>query len=257
MNLPSDAPRPLPFQAAEPASPSGALPPGIEAVVLSMSDVLLDTTGWRRWLANLFHELGMQLSFTELSQLWSRYQSQVWAGQVPLFEALREFLLSFGLELGEVLELEAAVRGQKADWESHVQLYPGVRATLHRLHAAGFPLAVLANTDRRQDSLLEVFARLEVAELFGAVVSSCDLRRAMPAAEPFHAVLTSLRVMPTRAVFVDTAPAHLAAARRLGIATVALKCHQPGVADARIEQLSQLADLLLDDEHRQRLAAAG
>jgi HAD superfamily hydrolase (TIGR01509 family) len=103
----------------------------------------------------------------------------------------------------------------------HVRVFPGLRATLERLQAAGLRIAIF--TGSRGES----FAQLEAArllELFEVVLTGADVADAKPHPAGLLRCLEALGVAPGEGAYVgdavpDVGAAHAAGARAIGVLT--------------------------------------
>ncbi|MDH4743648.1 beta-phosphoglucomutase [Sphingomonas sp. CBMAI 2297] len=97
-------------------------------------------------------------------------------------------------------------------------LFPGARAALAQCRAAGLGIA-LASASRNAPLLI---ARMEVAELFDAVIDPASLAAGKPAPDIFLAAARALAVAPAEMLGVEDAPAgvvaiHAAGMKALGV----------------------------------------
>jgi beta-phosphoglucomutase len=97
---------------------------------------------------------------------------------------------------------------------------PGAAALIDDLVAAGFRLAVGSSGPPQNVAL--VLDRLDRAGAFDARVTGDDVTRGKPDPQVFTLAAERLDVPPTRCVVIEDAPAGVEAARRAGMAAVAL-----------------------------------
>jgi phosphoglycolate phosphatase len=157
-----------------------------------------------------------------------------------LTEALRAAMLErFFHHYGELEESD----------ESAAQPYPGVSDTLHRLHAAGMPIAVVTNKHWRFATGL--LHRLGLMEWVNLVIGGDTCERRKPDPQPLLFACESLSIAPAEALMVGDSINDVKAARAAGIPIVcvpygynegqdprSLEC------DAMIETLADLPGLL-------------
>ncbi len=108
---------------------------------------------------------------------------------------------------------------QFANHDAMTHAYPGTVETVHALHAAGYPLAVVT-------SKLEVGARrslkfVGIEECFSAVVGIDHTERHKPEPEPVWHALSLLGVPAERAVFIGDSTHDMHAGRAAGVVTAA------------------------------------
>jgi beta-phosphoglucomutase len=126
----------------------------------------------------------------------------------------------------------------------HVSLLPGVRTWLERLEQQGYRQAIASSAPRAN---IEVLLRvLDIGPYFQATVSADDVARGKPDPALFLKAAVALGVSPACCVVVEDAVAGVEAARRAGMACLAVATTQPAEqlsdADLVVERLTDLAD---------------
>jgi len=115
---------------------------------------------------------------------------------------------------------------------------------LRRLHTRGIPQAVVSSAPRA--NITTVLEALRVADLFQALVSGEAVRQGKPHPESFLLAARRLGLPPQRCLVVEDAPAGVEAARRAGMACLALTTSHPPedllAADWVVESLADLPD---------------
>jgi HAD superfamily hydrolase (TIGR01509 family) len=120
---------------------------------------------------------------------------------------------------------------------------PGVPDVLHRLRAAGYPLALASSAEVR---VIEAnLAALDLHALFQAVVSGTQVARGKPAPDVFLAAAERLGVPPHGCVVIEDSRNGLLAAKAAGMTCVVVPCahtlHQDfREADHRLAALPEL-----------------
>jgi phosphoglycolate phosphatase-like HAD superfamily hydrolase len=129
---------------------------GIDAIVFEPAGVLYDSTLWWRWLLSLLTRLNPTCPVEHFERLWQReYLPAVQQGRRELAEAFEACLAASGYARCQIEELTAAAMVRRRELELEVHPLPGVAATLTRLRAAGFRLALTCDsTSRRTNWLL-------------------------------------------------------------------------------------------------------
>src|SRR3569623_457068 len=141
-----------------------------------MGDVLYDATLWRRWLLRLLQRMGLHTQYRTFFKIWDvEFLNEVHCGRREYSEAFQAFLLSAGLSRGLIDEVEAASQARKRELEDKVRPFPGVRATLDRLHGAGIVLGVLSDSESTAEALQARLVGLGIGRYFSAIVSSIVL----------------------------------------------------------------------------------
>lgn len=229
--------------------------PSVCGLVFDIAGVLYDTTVWRRWLVQVLARMGHPVEYTQFYRDWDvQFQGDIYRGHREHGEAFAAFLRASGLTRGQIDEIEAASAAQRRDLEATVRPAPGVRPTLSRLQAAGFAVAVLANSEHPAARLRERLGRLGLGCHITAVVSSIDLERARPDPACYEAVLAAMRLRARDVAFLGCDAAELNAAARAGMPTIGFNDQPRAVADRHIERFPELLRVLGADD---ALAAAG
>jgi beta-phosphoglucomutase len=120
----------------------------------------------------------------------------------------------------------------------HFPEMPGVSDLLRRLHEAGFALAI--GSSGPPENVQVVRQYLGAGDLFQASVNGMDVTHGKPQPDIFLAAAHKLNLPPDRCAVVEDAPVGVEAARRAGMAVVAITGTAPR------EKLSA-ADLVIDD----------
>lgn len=151
----------------------------------------------------------------------------------------------------ELERLVARKRRHFAELSQSMDLYPGVAATLRRLHAR-FALAIASGAAR--DEIEVVLRRADVRSLFGAVVAAEDVAAGKPAPDPFLRALDELnrpRPRPLAAaecVVVEDSPAGIAAAQAAGMRCIAVTTsHERAAVAAADAVIAGVAHLRAED----------
>lgn len=103
-----------------------------------------------------------------------------------------------------------------------LQPTPGARALVQRLHDDSLALAVATSAQR--DDLDTLLQAAGVADLLPLRISADDVDASKPDAGPIAAALQRLRVGPEEGVLLGDTPYDIAAGRKAGVATIALRC---------------------------------
>ncbi len=232
------------------------LPGGVRGVLFDLGNVLYDDTMWRRWMLRLLQHLGLQTHYRGFCRVWDReHLDAVYRGRRSFAEAFETFLLSIGLSRGQIEEVQAACRARRRELEASARPLPGVRSTLARLVDGGWTLGVLCNSEHPASHLRDHLMRCGMGPWFPSVISSFDLRAAMPDAECYAAALAAMNLAPAEVAFVGHDSAELAGAMAAGIATVAFNFDPDARADCYLNRFEDLLEVLAWPDAP--LAAAG
>jgi len=223
------------------AEPPVIAPPLGKALLFELSDVLYESSVWRRWLLRLLARMGLSTNYQAFFDCWDTYYvPDINTGQRTLRESLAAMLLECGLAPALVEEIVSAALAQYKALDAEPRLLPGVAATLSQLARRGLALAISADTDQTADAVRDKLKKLGVAGQFRHVTSSRDLNSAKPAPVCYLAAVMALGLTPETVLFVGCRPAHLAGASAVGLATAAIG-NAP--ADHRLDRFDQLLDL--------------
>ena len=151
---------------------------------------------------------------------WNEAYEKRWAavqvGRVSKAEAFAETLRDCGAQPGADLVRSLVDLDRTLQFAS-ARLYDDAIPFLHGLRSAGIKVAIVSNCGEHTRPLL---TELGVIALADAVVLSCEVGAAKPAAEIFLRALDQLRVAATAAVFVDDQAAFCAGGASLGLTAI-------------------------------------
>ena len=161
-------------------------------------------------------------------------------------EILRGYFPSYSPEeLARVGEAkEVAYRGLIRS--RGIELLPGVRRWLDKLHREGWLQAVASSAPRA--NLEVIIDVLGLEGYFAAVTSAEDVTVGKPDPQVFLAAAARLGVAPATCVVVEDAHAGTEAARRAGMRSIGvLSSHEGLHADLVVRTLEELPDTAFDD----------
>jgi putative hydrolase of the HAD superfamily len=136
-------------------------------------------------------------------------------GRLSMAEGYLRILQACGGEPRPELARALADRGMELVLENG-RLFADVLPFMAGLRARGIKIAIVSNCDEQARGLL---GWLGVTPLADALVLSCEVGAAKPAARIFERALEVLGVSAQAALFVDDNPDYCAAAAALGIRT--------------------------------------
>lgn len=216
----------------------------ISAVVFDMAGVLYEGTICQRWLWQLLLRLGVQVEYAQFCDTWEHdYLDAVNRGARSYEDAQHSFLLGFGLTPAQVEEVQAASHMRRSEVDLGVRPLPGVAATLAKLAAGGFKLAVLTNSWCSSPALRQMLNQLGLGTFISAVLSSCDLQATTPAAECYEAGLKLLGTPASQTLYVGNEARSLAGARAVGMHTAAFNFAAGAAADHYLHRFDDLVEL--------------
>lgn len=137
---------------------------------------------------------------------------------------------------------------------SGVHVLPGARELLSALRAAGIPRSIGSSTPRSNlDAILPLTG---LADFFDAIACGDDVTHGKPAPDIFLLAAQKLHMTPADCLVIEDAHFGLEAARRAGMATLAVATTNPladlQYADAAVESLASVTlDFLLSIKNSQ------
>ena len=137
-------------------------------------------------------------------------------GRMSKTEAFGQILQAAGQPTDPGL-VDEMVRRDRELLLANARLYDDVIPFLEKLRARGIKSAVVSNCTENTRPLL---VSLGVDTLADALILSCEVGAAKPAAEIFRSALGRLGVSAEAAVFVDDQPGYCAGSVAVGISTV-------------------------------------
>jgi HAD superfamily hydrolase (TIGR01509 family) len=232
---------------------------GIDAIVFEPAGVLYDSTLWWRWLLSLLTRLNPTCPVEHFERLWQReYLPAVQQGRRELAEAFEACLAASGYARCQIEELTAAAMVRRRELELEVHPLPGVAATLTRLRAAGFRLALTCDSTSPPDELASRLARYHLEGSFEFVLCSIELGHTKPGVLAYQAIQQRLNLAVERLLFVGCRANDLDGAAACGWPTVMVgPGNAPGPWPRPHAHLPRLADLLREVRPTRPTAAVG
>jgi HAD superfamily hydrolase (TIGR01509 family) len=132
--------------------------------------------------------------------------------------------------------IESLKQAARREWPGilgeHGSVFPGLRATLERLRAAGARLGIVTGARR---GTFEPLRREGLMGFFEAVLTRADVERAKPDPEGLLKCAAALGIEPGEAVYVGDTPLDVQAARAAGMGAIAVLS---GAGDSALLSLS-------------------
>jgi HAD superfamily hydrolase (TIGR01509 family) len=201
----------------------------IEAVVFDMDGVLVDSEPLHVEAARrLLAAYGVTYSEAENSEFTGFTDAEVFAilkRRHGLASTIDELTRRFADGLIAILERQAVP-------------LPGVPGALVSLRQAGYRLALASSS--APEIIATTLRKLRITEHFPIVVSSVEVGRGKPAPDVFLAAASRLGLPPSRCLVVEDSRNGVLAAKRAGMACVAVPC-----AATRRQDFTE-ADVVLD-----------
>jgi beta-phosphoglucomutase len=201
------------------------------AVLWDMDGTLLDSgpqhwETWRDALAAEGFELTPELFAASFGQRNDTILRGYFGADLPMSEIER---------IGNAKE----ERYREMVRSGEIELLPGVRGWLERLHADGWQQAIASSAPFLNiQALLDT---LDIAQYFEAITSAEDVQRGKPDPQVFLVAAAKLGVPPELCIVVEDAPAGVEGACRAGMRSIGVLTTQPALdADLVVERLDQL-----------------
>lgn len=132
----------------------------------------------------------------------------------------------------------------KKTYLPQLRAFPGARALLERMQAAGLKLVVA--TSASSDEVNDLLKQAGVDDLIQATTTSSDAKESKPDPDIVVAALARAGCAPREAVMLGDTPYDVSAARKAGVSVVALRCG--GWSDEKLSDATAIyedaADLL-------------
>jgi putative hydrolase of the HAD superfamily len=146
---------------------------------------------------------------------YRRIDDELSTGRLSKSEGFARIITECGVEPRPAL-VRALVDKDRELLHAAARLFDDAIPFLERLRSRGIKIAIVSNCTEHTRPLL---AGLGVSALADALVLSCEVGAAKPAAEIFYYALDRLGVRPDAAVFVDDQAGYCAGAVAVGITT--------------------------------------
>jgi HAD superfamily hydrolase (TIGR01509 family) len=206
----------------------------IEAVIFDFDGVLIDsellwTKADRRMLAShhISYSGGDRHLFTGRSQA----------------DAAEIFIKKFGMRLPRVMVIEQRLASLEEVYsEIEPQLMPGAEQLIKAIHQEGIKLAIASGTPKR---IIEaIIKRRNLADFFGAVVSSDEVKRGKPSPDVYLYAASKINAIPEKCVVFEDAQSGALAAKSAGMFCIAVpnehtKAQDFSMADLIISRLDE------------------
>lgn len=184
-------------------------------VIFDMDGVLVDSgpAHLQSWQL-LAREMGSDLTAEQFAHSFGQRSSEI-------------ITHTFGItDAGEIARLDARKESLYRDLiRGHVPAMPGAKELVKSLHASGFRLAV--GSSGPPENVTLVCEEMGLTPMMTAIVTGMDVQRGKPDPQVFQIAAERLRLSPADCVVIEDAPAGIEAAKRAGMACIALTSSHP------------------------------
>ena len=221
---------------------------GLRGLVFDLEGVICDGSAWRRRLWQLLDRIESVEPYDDFMRaLDNQCMAAVYSGQREFLPALELFLRERQLSPMQIGEISASPSIRHREGELHSAALPGVVDTLALLHRTCWQLALLADTDLRSCELHEHTRQLGVDRFVQVTLGSCDIGHSKPSTVGFSELLRLLDLPADAVAFVSRTPRDLAAARSIGLRTIACGMVDNTAAEITMAHISELPEILADE----------
>jgi len=218
---------------------TAAEPPGPRAVLFDLDGTLIDSE--RLILASYRHAMRVHLGHVPPEDEWKRTIGQPLVVQMRMFGRSDEEAAAM---------IRTYVDHNLAHHDELVRPFPGMRAVVRTIRAAGLDLGIVTSKKRRTTGM--GLARCELpAEWFRAIITADDVQRYKPDPEPVEEALRRLGRHPAETVFVGDSTHDMRSGRAAGVQIAAAlwgpytrEQLEPTDPDAWLERPSDVLPLL-------------
>ena len=176
-----------------------------------------------------------------MHQVYSQMQiGQGKHGMITLNQYHEEILNLLGVTQPEHIERGKAIIEQE---ENRIQIFAGVKDTLHDLKRRGYLLGIVTDTAQSVSTKLAWFGKAGFGEVWDAIIASNEVGIQKPAPAIYQAALDQLGVKASQAVFVGHKTSELEGARGVGLRTIAFNYDDTAQADYYIGKFADLLQL--------------
>lgn len=203
----------------------------IKAVIWDLDGTLINSVDhhWDAWRAVMAEER-ITLTFEDFVADFGKRNDEILRGRIDPQMSDAE-VARIALSKEEKYRQSIRAKG--------LVLLPGAQEWLTRLRAEGWQQAL--GTSAPRGNIDAVFAALDIAPFFDAVMSSEEVKAGKPAPDVFLAAAAKMKVAPEACLVVEDAPAGVEAARRAGMKSLGvLTTHNALQADWVFANLAEV-----------------
>ena len=185
----------------------------VQAVLLDVDGTLIDSNDAHAWAwVDVGREFGYAIDFDEVRWLIGMGGDKV----LPRVTGLEEA----SADGARVLERRGEIFRSK--YLPSLRAFPGARELLERLRSDGRRLVVA--TSASEEDLEALLKRAGLEDIIGAATNADEADESKPAPDIIEAALKKAKAPPSACVMLGDTPYDIEAARRAGVATIAVTC---------------------------------
>ncbi len=206
---------------------------GVRAVIFDMDGVIVDSEPYSmQALIDVLRQYDIEPTEEDVRRSYGR--------------RIRDDLAEYFSRYGVTADVDTAIAHKHARYyhlaAGRLQPFPGAMLLLERLRERGYRLALASSGDRIKVAF--GMQALRLGEIFGAVVTGDDVAHGKPDPEIYLRAAERLGVVPSACVAIEDAPAGVEAAKRAGMACIAVT---NSVGRERLLRADLIADSLERD----------
>ncbi len=188
-----------------------------KAVIWDLDGTLIDSSAyhWEAWQEIMAVEK-FTITYEEYVADFGKRNDEILRGRVGLHLSESE-IARLSLAKEEAYRHLVRTKG--------LELLPGASHWLAKLKTDGVPQAL--GTSAPRGNIDAVFAALDIAKYFAAVMSAEEVPAGKPAPDVFLAAARKLESPPAECIVIEDAPAGIEAARRAGMRSVGVRTTHP------------------------------
>jgi len=218
---------------------------GIKVLIFDAGDILLDTKSTHKKRFDLLRKMyNLKINFDEYEERWNKFKSDFLRKGKRRKGMFKEFLRTLGLKDRELEKFFERITKNPKKYLEH-KLIKGVKPTLRKLKKLGIKIVVLSDTWKTSEERMKEFEKYGISNFIDKVYCSSEIGFLKKySKKPFEFVLEDLRIGKDEVAFVGHDEREIKNAKACGIKVIVLKPKRGVEFDYKIEDISQLPELL-------------
>lgn len=217
-----------------------------KGVLYDLGDVFFEAHYWRKWNYDELRQTGFfEGDFMKFNDLYESFLIPVYENRISYEEGFDSFLQTLGVSNEDMFKKRSFMK--KKEFEKSRVLFPGVKATLKRLHNYGIKNIIITDNDLTEDEIRKkVIARFGINPFLDFIVSSREIGVKKPSPEIFDKALNRASLKRNEVVFVGHEKDEIDGCRDLGIHTILFNNYLGTTIDSTyyIVQFSEIYDIV-------------